>query len=47
MTAAANVLVPPRTAAAQPENLVRIRDLKVHFPLGKGRVVHAVDGVSL
>ena len=47
MTAAAPVPAPPRTPAAQSENLVRIRDLKVHFPLGKGRVVHAVDGVSL
>lgn len=27
-------------------SLVRVEDLKVHFPLGGGRVVRAVDGVS-
>ena len=33
------------TDTGQP--LVALHDLKVHFPLAKGRVVHAVDGVSL
>lgn len=26
--------------------LLDVKDLKVHFPMGKGKVVHAVDGVS-
>ena len=27
--------------------LVEVRNLKTHFNIGRGRVVHAVDGVSL
>ncbi len=27
--------------------LLKISDLKMHFPLGRGKTVHAVDGVSL
>jgi oligopeptide transport system ATP-binding protein len=35
------------TVAAPTAPLVKIVDLKVHFPLSKNRVVKAVDGVSL
>jgi ABC-type oligopeptide transport system ATPase subunit len=27
--------------------VARVTDLNVHFPAGSGKVVHAVDGVSL
>ena len=36
---------PPITANAEP--LVSIRDLKVHFNMGRGRKVKAVDGVTI
>jgi oligopeptide/dipeptide ABC transporter ATP-binding protein len=39
------------TATAPPETgtdvVARVTDLNVHFPAGRGAVVHAVDGVSL
>jgi oligopeptide transport system ATP-binding protein len=35
------------TPSSSPTPLVRIVDLKVHFPLSKHRIVKAVDGVSL
>jgi oligopeptide transport system ATP-binding protein len=35
------------TPSSSPTPLVRIVDLKVHFPLSKRRIVKAVDGVSL
>ena len=35
------------SAPASAAPLVRIVDLKVHFPLSKHRIVKAVDGVSL
>ena len=44
--------MPAPLAAAPPgvdtaDTLLRVDDLKVHFPLDRNRVVHAVDGVSL
>jgi oligopeptide transport system ATP-binding protein len=29
------------------DTILEVRDLKMHFPAGGDRVVHAVDGVSL
>src|SRR5882672_1297481 len=37
--------IPPPADAREP--LIAIRDLKVHFPLGRGNVVKAVDGVTI
>lgn len=34
-------------AHLRPESLLRVEDLTVEFPTGKGQVVHAVSGVSL
>ncbi|MEQ1785701.1 MAG: oligopeptide/dipeptide ABC transporter ATP-binding protein [Acidimicrobiales bacterium] len=35
------------TAHLRPDALLRVQDLTVEFPAGKGKVVHAVSGVSL
>ena len=37
--------IPPPATAREP--LIAIRDLKVHFNMGRGRVVKAVDGVTI
>lgn len=35
------------TAALEPEPLVVVQDVVKHFPVGRGKRVHSVDGVSL
>jgi oligopeptide transport system ATP-binding protein len=45
VTQEAAPLQTPKTSV--PEPLIGIRDLKVHFSVGRGRVVKAVDGVTL
>lgn len=42
-----HVALQPTATAPGSEPLLTIKDLKVHFPVGGGRIVHAVDGVSL
>jgi oligopeptide transport system ATP-binding protein len=39
--------LPPASVTRTPEPLVAIRDLKVHFKVGKGQIVKAVDGVTI
>ena len=41
---AINKVPPPKPT---PDPLIAIRDLKVHLSLGRGRIVKAVDGVTI